>query len=190
MKRFLKFINRYVIYGFKRKLKHLRLRYKYINSYISPLSSVQICRPASFSLGDASSIGDYTVVFVSDDPHTGFHDASLSIGKQTYIGEHNNIRAAGGYIEIGDNCLISQHVTIVCSNHGIERERQINKQPWSRKDAYIIIGNDVWIGANSVILPGVKIGDGAVIAAGSIVTKNIEPYSIMAGCPAKLLKYR
>lgn len=190
MKRFLQYIHRYVYNCFKRRLKQIRLRYKYINSYISPLSSIQICRPASFTLGEASSIGDYTVVFVSDDPHTDFNDASLFVGKNTYIGEHNNIRAAGGHIEIGDNCLISQQVTIVCSNHGIERDNLINKQPWSRKDAYIIIGNDVWIGANSVILPGVKIGDGAVIAAGSIVTHNVEPYSIMAGCPAKILKYR
>ena len=52
------------------------------------------------------------------------------------------------------------------------------------------IGNDVWIGARSIILPGVTIGDGAVIAAGSIVTKDVESYAVVGGNPAKIIKYR
>ena len=52
------------------------------------------------------------------------------------------------------------------------------------------IGNDVWIGTNVVIMRGIKIGDGAIVAAGSIVTKDIPPYTIVAGCPAKIIKYR
>ena len=59
-----------------------------------------------------------------------------------------------------------------------------------RNNQKIEIGNDVWIGANAIILPGVKIGDGAVIAAGAVVTKNVEPYAIVGGVPAKLIKYR
>jgi acetyltransferase-like isoleucine patch superfamily enzyme len=54
----------------------------------------------------------------------------------------------------------------------------------------IIIGNDVWIGAKSTIMSGVKIGDGAIVAAGALVTKDVEPYSVVGGNPAKLLKYR
>ena len=58
-------------------------------------------------------------------------------------------------------------------------------------DGYqVIIGNDVWIGANVIILPGVNIGHGAVIAAGAVVTKDVEPYAIVGGVPAKLIKYR
>ncbi|MGP1586917.1 MAG: CatB-related O-acetyltransferase [Treponemataceae bacterium] len=59
-----------------------------------------------------------------------------------------------------------------------------------RKNEYLTIGNDVWIGANVVLLPGINIADGAVIAAGSVVTKDIEPYAIVGGIPAKLIKYR
>lgn len=59
-----------------------------------------------------------------------------------------------------------------------------------RKNATITIGNDVWIGANAIILPGVKIGDGAIIAAGAVVTKDVEPYAIVGGVPAKVIKYR
>lgn len=62
----------------------------------------------------------------------------------------------------------------------------------SRKQPYdkVVIGNDIWIGAHRVILPGVKIGDGAIIGAGSIVTRDVESYSIVAGNPAKLLRWR
>ena len=59
-----------------------------------------------------------------------------------------------------------------------------------RKNELVEIGNDVWIGANVVILQGVKIGDGAVVAADSVVTKNVEPYSIVGGVPAKIIRYR
>ena len=54
----------------------------------------------------------------------------------------------------------------------------------------MVIGNDVWIGANVSILPGVYIGDGAVIAAGAVVTKDVEPYAIVGGVPAKVIRYR
>lgn len=59
-----------------------------------------------------------------------------------------------------------------------------------RDNRPVEIGNDVWIGANAIILPGVKIGDGAVIAAGAVVTKDVEPYAIVGGVPAKIIKYR
>lgn len=59
-----------------------------------------------------------------------------------------------------------------------------------RNNQEVKIGNDVWIGANAIILPGVKIGDGVIIAAGAVVTKNIEPYAVVGGIPAKIIKYR
>lgn len=186
----LKYINRYCIQAFKRRFSLCRLRYKNIDSYISPFASISIKNKRSFSIGNQSSIGDYTVISVFDDPNANNEVASLSIGDNTYIGELNNIRAAGGRIIIGNNCLLSQQVTIVSSNHGINREKLIIEQPWCTEQSDIVIGDDVWIGAQSVILPGVTIGDGAVIAAGAVVTKDVEPYSIVAGCPAKLLKYR
>ena len=114
----------------------------------------------------------------------------LSIGSRTYIGEGNNIRAGGGKITIGRNCLISQHVTIVASNHNIKLDQPINEQGWSKLNNFVNINDDVWIGAGSIILPGVTIGKGAVIAARSVVTKNIPEYAIAAGNPAKILKYR
>lgn len=146
----------------------------------------------NLKLGKNNSIGAFSIIIVANDllnPNS-FKDSSLSIGSNTYIGEGNNIRAAGGTISIGNDCLISQHVTIVASNHGIEKEILIRKQAWSTTNNFVTINDDVWIGAGSIILPGVIVGKGAIIAAGSVVTKSIPEYAIVAGNPAKVLKYR
>jgi acetyltransferase-like isoleucine patch superfamily enzyme len=113
----------------------------------------------------------------------------LKIGKHTYIGEHNNFRATLGSIIIGENCLISQYVSIFSSDHGIKRDSLIKDQEWTSKGG-VVIGNDVWVGASVNIMSGVEIGEGAVIAAGSVVTKNVPAYSIVAGTPAKVIKNR
>ena len=65
-----------------------------------------------------------------------------------------------------------------------------NDKSQIRDNRSVEIGNDVWIGANVIILPGVKIGDGAVLAAGAVVTKDVEPYAIVGGVPAKVSRYR
>jgi UDP-3-O-[3-hydroxymyristoyl] glucosamine N-acyltransferase len=113
--------------------------------------------------------------------------SKISIGKNTTIGNYTFIYASEK-ITIGDNCMIAPFVYIVDSQHGMDREFNMNSQSNTTKP--IKIGMDVWIGANSVILSGVQIGDGAVIASGSIVTKSINPYSIVGGNPAKLIKMR
>lgn len=140
----------------------------------------------SLKIGEGSSIHKGTVVSIAS------HDikSSIVVGDNTYIGENNNLRAADGVISIGNNCLISQGITIVTSNHGIEGRIPVTKQPWVSKKGKTTICNDVWIGANSVILPDITIGEGAIVAAGSIVTKDVPPFAIVAGNPARIIKYR
>lgn len=133
-------------------------------------------------------IGDYTSIIVVN--YEDENESFLEVGEGTYIGEYNNIRASGGKIKIGKNCLISQHISIIATNHEYAKDKNIKSQPWSKKDNFVTIGDDVWIGANSVILPGVTIGDGAIIGAGSVVTKNIESYDIVVGSPVKKIKQR
>jgi len=140
------------------------------------------------SIGENSSIHDFTVVRIENGPCAELETSTLIIGENTYIGEHNNLRAAGGVIRIGNNVLISQMVTIVASNHGTDLSSTIMSQPWIRNS--VIIEDDVWIGAGCVILPGAKISKGSIIAANSVVKGLVEPNSVMAGVPARKIKDR
>ena len=90
-------------------------------------------------------------------------------------------------VTIGDNVLIGPRVTISSASHPIDAEVR-NSGYYIAKP--VTIGNSVWIGANVTILKGVTIGRGSIVAAGAVVTKSCEPYSIIGGIPAKLLKMR
>jgi acetyltransferase-like isoleucine patch superfamily enzyme len=114
-------------------------------------------------------------------------DASINVGARTTIGFHTYIYASSR-ITIGNDCMIAPFVYIVDSNHGTRRNQLMNLQTNEKKP--ITIGQDVWIGAHSVILPGVSIGDGAIIASGAVVSKNILPYTIVGGVPARLIGER
>ncbi len=107
---------------------------------------------------------------------------NIKIGKNVFINSCCRFQDQGG-IEIGDNVLIGHNVTIATLNHEINPEKRANLTPASVK-----IGNDVWIGADCTILPGVNIGDGAIVGAGSVVTKDVIKNTIAAGNPAKLIK--
>ncbi len=168
----------------------LKIIYKYSSAYIDSKADFQIKDFESLELGENVSIGSFTVIRIFDDPlNIGFRNSKLTIGDNTYIGEFNNIRACGGTISIGANCLISQFVSLIASNHQFNESELISKQPWSTLNNFIKIGNNVWIGANVVILPGVVIGDGVIIGAGSIVTKSIQSNVIVTGNPAKVLRH-
>jgi acetyltransferase-like isoleucine patch superfamily enzyme len=135
------------------------------------------------------SIGAYNVIYAINSNHSKIN-GKLFVGEGTSIGEFNNIRAAGGEIKIGSDCLISQYVTIVASNHNIDLNQKINLQGWDESKTGVTIGNDVWIGANATILPGVVVGNGCIIAAGTVVTKNIPDNAIVMGIPGNIKGYR
>jgi len=95
----------------------------------------------------------------------------------------------GGGVTIGDRTLIGYRTQILSSNHIVPpRPQRIFSS--GHESQPVIIGKDVWIGANCIILPGVIIGEGAVVAAGSVVTRSIEPWHIVAGVPARTLRER
>ena len=114
----------------------------------------------------------------------------ISIGNSVIFGAENRLWASpGATLTVEDEALIGPNVTIVTSNHGTsDRHLPIQAQPWIEAD--VVIGRRCWIGANVVILPGVTIGEGAVVAAGAVVTASVPPFAIVAGVPAKVLKYR
>lgn len=142
--------------------------------------------PRRARLGDSVAIAGPTVLHVTDGG--GLDGALLEIGARTYIGEFNNIRCAGAAVRIGADCLISQHITIVGSNHGAAAGRLVVDQPWTGDG--VEIGDDVWIGAGCVVLPGARIGDGCIVAANSVVRGTIEPGTIIAGAPARPIGHR
>lgn len=106
-------------------------------------------------------------------------NAKLEIGENTYFNKNTTLYCDNN-ISIGRNCLISQN----CVFRDSDYHTIVN----SEKDGTIDIGNDVWIGTNCIILKGVSIGSGSVIAAGSVVTKSFPEHSLIGGNPAELLK--
>ncbi len=142
--------------------------------------------PRDVRLGSDVAIAGPCALYVTNGG--GLTGASLEVGERTYIGEFNNIRCAGAPIRIGRDCLISQHVTIVGSNHGTLPGRAIVDQPWHGEG--VTIGDDVWIGAGVVVLPNAVIGSGCVIAANSTVRGSLEPGSVAAGSPARVIGSR
>lgn len=183
----LRYLNRYILKPLLSPNPLRYLRWKYVDANLADDIHI-IGAYKNIELGHRAMIGRFTTVAVSY--HEGNEPPRLIIGDNTYIGENNNIRVAGGLIQIGKDCMISQNITMVSSNHETTPGTPMREQGWSTHNNHIIIGNDVWIGANSVILPGVKISDGAVIAAGSIVTKDVEENTIVAGNPASFLRHR
>lgn len=143
----------------------------------------------NITLGKGVYIGAFTVID-STNYSIKYKNSKLIIGENTYIGELNNLRASGGIISIGANCLISQNVSIIAANHNTEKSSHIREQEWSTNKNGVTIDEDVWVGAGSIILPGVKIGKGAIIAAGSLINKDVEPYTIVGGIPAKKIRDR
>jgi len=130
----------------------------------------------TFSLGDYSVIEDFSVI------NNGVGE--ILIGNYTRIGLGNTII---GPVTIGDKVNLAQNIVISGLNHSYEDiSKNISDQGVSTK--IVVIENDVLIGANSTILSGVHIGQHVVVGAGSVVTKNIPPYSVVVGNPARVVK--
>ena len=117
---------------------------------------------------------------------------NVEIGENTYVNVGSNIISG----KIGKYCSIGYQVDIGMFEHPIDRVStstyiyKKQKNEWNELSNPPIIENDVWIGSKATILQGVKIGNGAIVAAGAVVTKDVPPYAIVAGIPAKIIKYR
>lgn len=115
----------------------------------------------------------------------------IKIGRGTYLRRDVFV---DDYTEIGRYCSIANDVVIAASEHPIENFSthpiSYDVENYPGKETKTIIGNDVWLGTRCIIKKGVTIGDGAVVAANAVVTKNVPPYAIVAGVPTKIIKYR
>ena len=137
--------------------------------------------------GDRVTIGKYAIIRPTN-AYGGSIGEGLIIGNNSSIGPFAYI-GCSGLIEIGNNVMMSPRVSIYAENHVFDSiEVTIKDQGVKRQ--FVKIEDDCWIASNSVILAGVTIGRGSVVAAGSVVTKDVPPYSIVGGVPAKVIKSR
>lgn len=136
------------------------------------------------SIGENTTIEDF-VTFQLKNPFNS--ENYIKIGKNTFIGR-NCIFNINSNIEISNDCLIASHVSFIDIDHTTTYGINMNSQPL--KVAPIKIGNDVWIGTKAIILKGITIHDGAIIAAGAVVNRCVPSNEIWGGIPAKKIGIR
>lgn len=132
------------------------------------------------------SLGDYNRIYFANivEPY------NVSIGHHVYINKNCDIITTGTTVKIGNYVMIGPNVTFVAQNHDVSDWKKPMIFGNKYKGGSIRVDNDVWIGANATILPGVTINRGAVVAAGAVVTKDVPPYAIFGGVPATKIKDR
>lgn len=106
----------------------------------------------------------------------------ITVGKRVFINTGCHFHDQGGIV-LGDGALLGSNVVLTTVNHDFDPEKRSTAYP-----APIILGKNVWIGASVTVVPGVTIGDGAIIGAGAVVTKDVPPYTIAAGVPARVIR--
>jgi acetyltransferase-like isoleucine patch superfamily enzyme len=137
--------------------------------------------PENIIIGSNVYIGHRTIL-------KGYYKNSMTIGSGTWIGQNCFFHSAGG-LHIGNNVGIGPGVQILTSQHETgNKNKAIIRAPLQFKP--VSIGSDSDIGMGAMILPGVTIGKGAMIGAGSVVTRDVPDYAVVAGSPAKLIRYR
>lgn len=114
---------------------------------------------------------------------------NIEIGYNSSINRASLIAGNNSKIIIGNNCLISYNVHIRTRTHNYEKKDVLILEQGERESS-IIIGDDVWIGYGAQIMPGVHIGNGAVVGGGAVVTRDVAPYTVVVGVPARVIKER
>lgn len=112
----------------------------------------------------------------------------IRVGERTAIGVRNFIHGGGG-VTIGDDCLLGPNVSLVSENH-VFTDASSSIRSQGERRAAVVLGNDVWVGAGATILAGVSVGLGAIVAAGAVVTKDVAPFEIVGGVPARRIGQR
>jgi len=179
----------------KRFVKYLLVRrfaWRY-SCHVHPEGRIE---PNNHHIKDSIVVGAHT--HVRGHLSTFGHGGHLVIGSYCYIGEYSKVWSAGK-LTIGDRVLIAHNVSIFDSNthpmNANERHLQFvdiitkgHPAEINLHEEPVVIEDDVWIGCNSVVLKGVTIGRGAVVGAGSVVTKNVPPYVVVGGNPARVVR--
>ena len=120
---------------------------------------------------------------------------NVYMGSDVSLGERNILMCTRAKIHIGDHVMTGPGVTMITGGHRIDIPGRpmttiSNDEKLPENDQDIILEGDNWIGTNAIILKGVTVGEGAVVAAGAVVTKDVPKFSVVGGIPAKVIKYR
>ena len=160
---------------------NLRVNKYFYNNILE--TGLRIEYPKNLELGSGSYFGFDCKIYASE-------FSKVKIGSGCEFNSNVMINARGrGSIFIGNNVLIGPNVVLRSSDHSfVSLSEKISEQ--GVEDGYIIVKDNVWIGSNCVILKNITIGEGSIVAAGAVVTKDIEPYSLVGGVPAKIIKKR
>ena len=174
-----------ILFRITNNINHLKIYF--LEENISFGKNVLIGKNVVIKTTDGGRIVIGDNVSIESNCYIYAQSAEIKIGENTFVGFGSQIMAKKS-IEIGEDCLISAYCIIRDANHGISKNMPINSQPHDIKE--IVIGNDVWLGTHSVVTAGCTIAQGTVVGANTVVTKDIEPYTIVGGVPAKFIKYR
>jgi acetyltransferase-like isoleucine patch superfamily enzyme len=167
--------------------KRIRIFFVKIQKNLVLGKNVSISSLSRFKVGKNTHIDAGTILECGGRSWCNY-GGGIKIGSHTYIGYYS-VLLGGGEIEIGSKVLISPGTVITTQGHFFEKiDKYIKDQGTCL--AKIVIEDDVWIGANSTVLPGVTVGKGSVIGAGSVVNRDVPQYSVAVGVPAKVIKKR
>lgn len=156
------------------------------NVFIGRYCSINGLSREGVKIGNRVRIREFSWIQVTSELHQP--GTGITIGDRTYVGPYCYLGAGGG-LAIGQDVLIGGFVQFLAENHHFsDPSIPIRVQGVSRKG--ICVGDDVWIGNNAIILDGISIGKGSVVGAGSIVTHDVAPFSVVAGNPARLIRKR
>ncbi|MDB5086238.1 MAG: hypothetical protein JWR09_232 [Mucilaginibacter sp.] len=186
LKPFLKRSSGLLFVGRRVKVRHA---YKIIagkNLILEDNVSINALSENGITLGDHVSIARDSILFCTG--VIAYRGKGITIGNRTGISARAYFAGQGG-ITIGDDVIMGPNVQIFSENHEFSNPNLTIKEQGVTKQA-VVIGNNCWLGGGTTILAGVIIGDGCVVAAGSVVTKSFPSNSVIAGIPAKLVKNR
>jgi acetyltransferase-like isoleucine patch superfamily enzyme len=187
------------------KDKRRLLSYLGSRAYVSRKAQIQC---SNLSMGPQCFIDDYVTIYahpgargqvcLEENVHIyrwsivelGAGRGSLHVGSNTYIQAGCILNAFVGSIILGANCMIAQHCAFAPYQHGFADARYPMREQPLTSQGDILIEDDVWLGLNVCVMEGVAIGQGAIVGAGAVVTKDIPPYAIAAGVPARVIRFR